>query len=84
MENTTLGMLSPFTIYKYVEPNTGRTFDTFQNGLIPVYVNDLKLKDPETDPFYLVYASPSFYSQESGIMSAVLIYKINPDYNPQN
>ena len=84
MENTTLGMLTPFTIFKYVEPGTGRTFDTFQNGLIPVYISDLKLKDPENDPFYLVYASPSFYSQEPGIMSAVLIYKINHDYNPQN
>tara|TARA_B100000676_G_scaffold228084_1_gene226159 strand:- start:112 stop:1254 length:1143 start_codon:yes stop_codon:yes gene_type:complete len=84
MENTTLGMLTPFSIFKYVEIGTGRTFDTFQNGLIPVYINDLKFKDSETDPFYLVYASPSFYSQDSGIMSAVLIYKINHDYNPQN
>ena len=83
MENTTLGMLTPFTIFKYVEPNTGRTFDAYQNGLIPVYINDLKFKDPENDPFYLVYASPSFYSQEPGVMSAVLIYKINHDYNPQ-
>ena len=84
MENTTLGMLTPFSIYTYVELNTGRTFDTYQNGFIPVYVNDLKFKNPETDPFYLVYASPSFYSQDPGIMSAVLIYKINHDYIPQN
>jgi len=84
MENTTLGMLTPFTIFKYVELNTGRTFDTYQNGFIPVYVNDLKFKDPETDPFYLVYASPSFYNKEPGTMSAVLIYKINHDYTPQN
>jgi len=84
MKNTTLGMLTPFSIFKYVEPNTGRTFDEFQIGFIPVYVNDLKLNDPENDPFYLVYASPSFYSQESGPMSAVFIYKINQDYNPQN
>ena len=84
MENTTLGMLTPYSIFKYVELNTGRTFDTYQNGFIPVYVNDLKFKNPETDPFYLVYASPSFYSQDPGIMSAVLIYKINHDYNPQN
>ena len=47
-------------------------------------MNDLKFKDPETDPFYLVYASPSYYSQDAGIMSAVFIYKINHDYNPQN
>ena len=84
MEKSTLGLLTPFSIFKYVEPNTGRTFDTFQNGLIPVYINDLKFKDPETDPFYLVYASPSFYNQDPGMMSAVLIYKINHDYNPQN
>ena len=84
MENTTLGMLTPFTIYKYVEPNTGRTFDTYENGLVPVYVSDLKFKDPETDPFYLVYASPSFYSQDTGPMSTVLIYKINHDYILQN
>ncbi len=83
MENSTLGMLTPFSIYKYVEPNTGRTFDQFQNGLIPVYVNELKFKDPENDPFYLVYASPSYYSQEQGPMSVVLIYKINNDYIPQ-
>ena len=84
MENSTLGMLTPYSIFKYVEPNTGRTFDKYQTGLIPVYVNDLKFKDPENDPFYLVYASPSFYSQEPGVMYAILIYKINPDYNPQN
>jgi len=84
MENTTLGMLTPYSIFKYVEPGTGRTFDQFQNGLIPVYVSDLKFKDPENDPFYLVYASPSYYSQEQGPMHAVFIYKINHDYNPQN
>jgi len=84
MENSTLGMLMPFSILTYVEPNTGRTFDEYRSGFIPVYMNDLKFKDPETDPFYLVYASPSYYSQDAGIMSAVFIYKINHDYNPQN
>ena len=84
MENSTLGMLTPFSIVMYVEPNTGRTFDKYQSGFVPVYVNELKFKDPENDPLYLVYASPSFYSQEAGVMSTVLIYKINHDYNPQN
>ena len=84
MENSTLGVLTPFSIYKYVEPGTGRTFDQFQNGLIPVFVNDLKFKDPETNPYSLVYASPSYYSQEQGPMSAVFVYKINHDYNPKN
>ena len=84
MENSTLGVLTPFSIYKYVQPNTGKTFDDFQIGLIPVYKHDLKLKDPETDPYYLVYASPSYYSQETGPMSAVFVYKINHDYNPKS
>ena len=84
MEKSTLGLLTPFSIFTYVEPNTGRTFDKYQNGFIPVYMNDLKFKDPEIDPFYLVYASPSFYSQQPGPMSTVLIYKINHDYIPQN
>ncbi len=80
LNESTLGQLIPFSIVKFVEPNTGRTFDQYQNGLIPVYVNDFKFNDPENDPFILVYASPSFYNNQPGIMSAVLIYKINPDY----
>ena len=84
MENSTLGMLTPFSIYKYVEPNTGKTFDEYQRGLIPVYIHDLKFNDPDKDPYYLVYASPSSYGQESGPFTAVLIYKLNPDYIPLN
>jgi len=82
MKNSTLGQLMPYSIIKYVEPNTGRTFDQYQNGLIPVYVNDLKFDDPENDPFILVYASPSYYSQQPETMNVILIYKINPDYQP--
>ncbi len=80
MEETLFGKLTPFSIIKYVEPNTGRTFDQYYDGFIPVYVYDLKYDDPNNDPFFLVYASPSFYSSEPGIMSAILIYKINQDY----
>ena len=74
--------MTPYSIIKYVEPNTGRTFDQYQNGLIPVYVNDLKFNNPETDPYLFVYASPSFYSEQPGSMNTILIYKINPDYQP--
>ena len=82
MENSTFGQLMPYSILKYVEPNTGRTFDEYQRGLIPVYVNDMKFKNPETDPFILVYASPSYFAQQPGTMNVILIYKINPDYQP--
>ena len=80
MENSTLGKMMPYSILKYVEPNTGRTFDSYQNGFIPVYANDLKFDDPINDPFFLIYASPSYYSQQPGTMNLILIYKINPDY----
>ena len=82
MENSTLGKLIPFSIYKYVEVNTGNVFDEYRYGLVPIYVQDVKYVDPENDPFYLVYASPTFYSQIPGAMTSVLIYKINPDYQP--
>jgi len=82
MENSTLGKLIPFSIFKYVEPNTGRTYDQYFENFVPVYVKDLKLSDPTKDPFFLVYASPAFYSEQPGVMSTVLIYKINPDYTP--
>ena len=80
IENSTLAKLIPFSILKYVDPYNGKTFDEYQDGLIPVYVKDVKYQDPENDPFFLVYASPSFFSQEQGVMSAVLIYKINTNY----
>ncbi|MBC8251077.1 MAG: hypothetical protein H8E89_05775 [Candidatus Nitrosopelagicus sp.] len=82
MENSTLGKLIPFSIFKYVEVNTGRTSDDYIYGLIPIYTKDVKYLDSDNDPFYLVYASPSFYSEIPGPFTTVLIYKINADYNP--
>jgi len=82
MENSTLAQLIPYKILKFVEPNTGRTFDNYSSGLIPVYVNQLKFTDRVNDPFHFVFASSSFYSTDPGPMLAVLVYKINPDYQP--
>ena len=82
MENSTLGKLIPFSVFKYVDPNTSKAYDEYRTGLIPVYIKDIKYIDSENDPFYLVYASPSFYSEIPGPMSTVLIYKINPNYIP--
>ena len=82
MQNSTLGKLIPFSIVKFVEPNTGRAFDQYIPGSIPVYAKNIKYLDTENDPFYLVYASPSFYSEIPGPLSTVLIYRINPNYNP--
>ncbi|MBR74449.1 MAG: hypothetical protein CL872_05895, partial [Dehalococcoidaceae bacterium] len=84
LEESTLGVLTPFSIVKFVEPNTGRTFDEFAPGFVPVYAVNMKLTQPDTDPYILVYASPSFYSEQPGVMSAVLIYKINNNYQSIN
>ena len=80
LENSTLGTLIPFDILRYVQSNTGKTYTEYSPGLIPVYVKNFHYTDPENDPYILVYASPSFHDVQPGIMSAVLIYKINPDY----
>jgi len=82
MENSTLGKLIPFSVFKHVDPNTSRAYDEHRDGLIPIYIKDIKYMDSENDPFYLVYTSPSFYSEIPGPMSTVLIYKINPNYIP--
>ena len=82
MENSTLGKLIPFSIFKYAELDTDRIYDEYRPGLIPIFYKDVKYVDTENDPFYLVYASPSFNSQLSGPMTSVLIYKINADYIP--
>ena len=81
LNESTLGNLIPFSVLKYVELNTGRTFNEYYDGLIAVYVKDIQFYDPIADPYYLVYASPSFYNDQPGPMSSVLIYKINSDYN---
>jgi dolichyl-diphosphooligosaccharide--protein glycosyltransferase len=82
MENSALGKLIPYSIYTYVEPTTNRASDQYFHGSVPVYYKDVKFVDSENDPFYLVYASPSFYNDNPGPMITVLIYKINPNYNP--
>jgi dolichyl-diphosphooligosaccharide--protein glycosyltransferase len=80
MENSTLGKLIPYSIYRFVDPNTDLLHDEYRHGFLPIYYKDIKYLDPENDPFYLVYASPSFYSELQGPVTSVLIYKINPNY----
>jgi len=81
-ENSALGNLIPYSIYKYVDPTTDKLYDEYLPGAVPIYYKHVKLVDPDNDPFYLVYASPSFYSELPGAATSVLIYKINPDYQP--
>ena len=42
LNESTLGNLIPFSVLKYVELNTGRTFNEYYDGLIAVYVKDIQ------------------------------------------
>jgi dolichyl-diphosphooligosaccharide--protein glycosyltransferase len=87
--NTLLGKLLPFEPLSYVSINSQgaiQKFDnnTYQAGDIQLYTK--RIKYPETyqadQPLQLVYSSPSF-SQDSGIVFGVFIYKVNPSYVPK-
>jgi len=78
-ENTLLGKLIPFTVITYIDPATNLQFDSYREGSYPIYMKDIKFKDPD-DPFTLVYSSSSFNEEREGPMSTILIYKVNHDY----
>ena len=80
-ETTLLGDLIPFKISSYIHPETQVQYVSYHDGLIPLYVKDIKLDDPN-GPLTLVYASPSFSEAEQSRMITILIYKINHDYTP--
>ncbi len=82
LKETTIGKLLPFEPVAYVDPSTGQVFNSWQPGIVVIYQKYVEYTDSENDPFYLVYASPSFYSDIPGAKNMVLIYKINPDYMP--
>ena len=79
LNNSLIGQLIPFTPVTYIDPRTNDQFETYQPGLLPLYLKDIKLQDPD-GPFNLVYASPSFSDDFSGRMITVLIYQVNHDY----
>ena len=81
MYNTLFGDLIPFSILSYLDEDTMTQYDTYRPGLHALYVKDIKLQDPN-GPFTLVYASPSFSETKAGILSTVLIYKVNHDFKP--
>ena len=69
----------PFTIATYVDIDTQQYYESYGDGLTPLYIKDIKFTDPD-GPFTLAYASPSFHETGNGSMLAVLIYKINHNF----
>ena len=79
---TLLGKLFPFSTLAYVNPNNPeQQSETFQPGLLPIYVKDIKYPINKEGPFRLVYGSPSFVNEDE-ILIGVLIYEINDNYLP--
>jgi dolichyl-diphosphooligosaccharide---protein glycosyltransferase len=80
---TLLGKMIPFTPVIYVNQNNQQS-NSYQSGLTPVYVKDIKLPIDGDGPFRLVYTSPSFDVEKGQSVIGVFIYEVNKDYVPLN
>ena len=84
---TLLGKLMPFSPVAYASFQNGMLTNLQQDyapGTLGLYTKDIKFPSNGTSnqPLSLVYASPSFNSNSSGLVFAVLLYKVNHDYHP--
>jgi dolichyl-diphosphooligosaccharide---protein glycosyltransferase len=82
---TLLGKLMPFSPVAYASFQNGMLTNIQQNyapGTLGLYAKDIKFPSNGTanQPLSLVYASPSFNSNSSGLVFAVLLYKVNHEY----
>jgi dolichyl-diphosphooligosaccharide---protein glycosyltransferase len=82
---TLLGKLIPFTPVAYASFQNGMLTNIQQDyapGTLGLYAKDIKFPSNGTanQPLSLVYASPSFNSNSSGLVFAVLLYKVNHEY----
>jgi len=78
--DTMLGKMIPFQLAGYAHPSEDMVYRDYQEGLIPVYVPDIKYPSNGNGPFKLVYASPSIERADKGAITAILIYEINKNY----
>jgi dolichyl-diphosphooligosaccharide--protein glycosyltransferase len=82
-QNTLLGKMFPFTPMTYFDPNTHTESPTYTTGYTAIYSKTIKYPENGNGPLRLVYSSSSLNRTDSGVFSGVLIYQVNPDYNPQ-
>ena len=87
--STLLGQLIPYKPQAYAAFQGGQLTNLqpdYKPGTIALYEKDIKYplgNNPGKQPFSLVYASPSFQSNDQGLVFAVLIYKVNHNYVPK-
>jgi hypothetical protein len=86
---TLFGSLIPFTpkAYGFLQNRQITNLQpTYSPGSIALYVKDIKYpvgNNPGNQPLSLAYSTPIFASTEPGLVSLVLIYKVNPSYIPK-
>jgi asparagine N-glycosylation enzyme membrane subunit Stt3 len=86
---TLFGSLIPFTpkAYGFLQNRQITNLQpTYSPGSIALYVKDIKYpvgSNPGNQPLSLAYSSPIFASTEPGLVSLVLIYKVNASYVPK-
>ena len=76
---TLLGQVIPYSTLLYYNEQTSDQLDHWEPGFIPIEMQVIKY-DSDTDPLKLVYASSSFYDNESEFLTGVFVYKINKNY----
>jgi dolichyl-diphosphooligosaccharide--protein glycosyltransferase len=83
---TFLGKLIPFTVQGYASRTNIQS--QYSPGTIAIYSKDIKYPQSSVNgtnqPLNLAYASPSFNSNEPGLVFGVLIYKVNQNYIPKS
>jgi len=82
-EQTLLGKMIPFTTALYYNTDTEENSAIYKPGFVEIVRKNIEY-DSDSDPFKLVYASPSFMNEKVGHMNIVLIYEINKNYIPSN
>jgi dolichyl-diphosphooligosaccharide--protein glycosyltransferase len=79
---TLLGNLFPFSTLTYVNPIASEIqSETYQPGLMPIYVKDIKYPENSEGPFRFVYGSPSFVNEDD-ILLGIFVYELNDNYIP--
>jgi len=89
---TVFGKMIPFTPLVYVNVETGeQSFTWTEQTNTAIFVRDVKYPswdDPaeyvKSEPFQLMYVSPSVMEPIDNMIVGIFIYKVNHDYQPPN
>jgi dolichyl-diphosphooligosaccharide--protein glycosyltransferase len=79
---TMLGKMIPYTTLVYYDEKSQQSFETFQNGSIPISILEINYDDDGNYPLKLVHTSPSFTNKNIDRFNAVLVYEVNKNYSP--